>query len=408
MTYVNWRMERTPVLASSDWDDSASELLEGFYDVEMVLTLGEGRDSFKCKLQNLAGKYDDYFSTQDKVTISRVKNSSAFTSGDVLMVGAIKSLPTKTSGSEDLIRIEGYNFTESIMSGIVFFDPRGDTISEAIKKGLNAMDVYEDNFGVEWHPSNPDLNTSGEAFPTVDEKWFNKPILEFVEKYSTKAQTDDVRYYWYVDNQNRFVWRPMLDAASTSFDATTDTHYMLDIGRNTEDVINWVIVKGGRDPEGVTIQARAEDLASIAKHGRKPYIITDMANNAESLHTQDLRQYNKANSTDHKHMRDATFGSFLPDWADSVPGSYTEYVEDMNAYVKNEARKVGENYIEQRKYGKLTVDLEVPPGKGWALGEVISCNIPSLQSSAKKLRVQEVQYTTTVDTYTLVEDEGTI
>ena len=65
--------------------------------------------------------------------------------------------------------------------------------------------------------------------------------------------------------------------------------------------------------------------------------------------------------------------------------------------------------MESRANGKLKVDITFQAEeKSWSLGQVISVNIASMGAVNKSMRVEEIQYSTTTDTFTLVEDIGTI
>jgi hypothetical protein len=79
-------------------------------------------------------------------------------------------------------------------------------------------------------------------------------------------------------------------------------------------------------------------------------------------------------------------------------------------YIREEAKKQGADFVELRRNGKLKLDLEfIACEKNWKIGNVISCNIPKLSdSSSKAMRVESVQYTESVDVFTLIEDIGSI
>jgi hypothetical protein len=403
MSYVTWKFERYPfVSAESGWSSTAVTLTN-VYDPQVTVNLGDARDTFSFKVTNFNDEWSNYFQPNDKITIYRVVNSSTVASSDVLMVGSIQNTPENESGKQTQIRVEGANFSENILSAIVFFDPTGQTIPSAMQAALLSLSNYNQNFGVTWNTGNPSVTSTGASFPTVTERWFNKPIRAFVEKYSTADLTLDGNYYYYVDNNNKLVWGKKDDAADHAFNASTAIHKSLRITKDLKDVKNWIIVKGGVDPKGAAIQTRVQDMSSIAKNGLKPYILVTIAKNAETLLKADLTAQNVTAASD------LTF-PYTPPWnSGSSCANFDEYVEDMRVYVIAQAKKEGQAFIDGRKNGKLKVDLTFSPGDvSWALGDVVACTIPSLSSNVKNMRVTEIVYATDIDTYTLVEDIGSI
>lgn len=400
--FVSWKIERYPFsIVDSTWS-TTGEVLTSFYDPAVRVNLGDARDSFDFKVTNFSDDFSNYFQPNDKLILSRVVNSTALASSDIIMVGTVQNVPEQVTGTMNQIRVEGYNFSEAVLSAIALFDPTGLPIDEAIQQALNAVRVYNENFEVTWHPSNPTTTTEGDPFPDVTERWVNKSVNQFIQKYSTSDKTLDVDYYWYVDKDNKFVWRPRTQTTTDTFNSATDEFSLLKISKDIKDVKNFVIIKGGIDPKGVGIQDRVQDDESIGKHGLRPYILVNIAKNAETLVTADVGTNGVTQASD------ITF-PFTPPWNDGVSvANYDAYVEALREYVKAQCRSEGEAFLTLRKYGKLKVELEFEAGKGWVLGDLISCTIPSLGSAAKSLRVSDAQFMTETDLYTLVEDIGSI
>jgi hypothetical protein len=85
------------------------------------------------------------------------------------------------------------------------------------------------------------------------------------------------------------------------------------------------------------------------------------------------------------------------------------YVEALREYVKTQCQLEGNAFLTARQYGKLKIDVEYPAGfKSFGLGDLVQCTIPSLGSTAKDLRIIEIQYGTETDIFTLTEDIGSI
>ena len=404
MVTVYWKFTRSPY-SNNSWGSDTN--LTELYDPVVTVKAGDGKDSFSFKVDNINGDYDTYFNPNDKIVVSRQQNSdTGWSNNDVLLTGAIRNVPEESDSSKDFLRIEGYNFSESVMNALVFVDGAGKPLNEFLQDALNSVRVYNTNFGVTWSSSNPSVKyVDGGAFPAVNERVFNKPLSYIFEKYSTKESTGDGRYYWFVNKDNELVWDKRLDDTNgRTFNEATDSHKAIKVSKDINDVKNFVIIKGGLDPKNNPMQDRYADYSSIAKHGFRYYIFA--YENKTGLSDLDVDQLNKGVDD----MADASY-PLTPTWDSSVTAtSYDNYVDEYRAYFKNKLREEGKKFVDLRKNGKLKVSITFQAGdKTWGLGDVVAVNIPSLSSNQSKLlRVEEIQYSTTTDTFTLIEDEGTI
>lgn len=411
--YTYWKVERY-AFENNVWS-TTPEVLTSFHDPSVSAKLGEAVDTFSFKISNPNGIYDNYFNSSDKILISRKLNSSDVTTSDVLITGIINNLPNEKSYNQDFIRVEGVNFSESLARAIVFVDANGLTIPQFIQQALQHVQAYNDNFAVTWHPDNPTLNTNDEAFPEVTERWYNKSLLKLLEEYSSKEVTGDVNYYWYVDVDNKLIWRPKQDNVSFTFDTATDAYKSLKTKKDTKDVYNFVIMKGGYTPANKSISTRVVNNASLAKHGFKPYIIVSKTNYAENLISLDLGA--EANS------RYPTGYPFTTKWVSSVTstdapactrGNTISISSDAeyNTAIRRESKFLladeANRFLDERGQGKLMLDLVFEAGKGWSVGDVINVTIPSIGKTNNPMRVEQAVYHVDTDTFTLIEDEGTI
>lgn len=406
--FVAWKIVRTPYSESlRTWDASSEETLIHYHGVDIQQEMGASRNSFAFKVTNWNGTFSDYFHPNDKFTISRVVNTNTFVDSDILMIGCAENVPEETDSSKSFIRVEGFDFSQAVMGAIVFVDAKTLTIPQAIQAGLNNLQLNNPNFTVTWHPDNPSLRSDGSAFPVVGEEFFDKPLSELVSKYSKNTATGDLNYYSYIDSQNRFVWRRSTNTASRTFVSTTDGYRSLKTGKDIKEVKNFIILKGGVDPEGRAIRERVTDYTSISKHGMRFYVLSDYVKTAGTLMKQDV------DSAGVTHMRDATF-PFTTTWISLSTGNYVtaatyeDYLEAFRLNIKTMLLIQGRKFIESRRYGKLKVSLEFQPGKGWGLGELIACSIPAVSDSVSNLRVQSIQLTTDGDKFELEEDIGTV
>lgn len=405
MSYVTWSIVRTPFVDGA-WDSAQQETLTTYYDPLVQKESGESRDSFSFKVTNFNGNFSDSYNPQDRIEIYRVVNSATVSASDLLIAGAVQDVPEQDSSGINLLRVEGYNYSEAVMSSLVFYDATNDTIPAAIQGALTSVAVFNDRFTITWHPDNPSTTSSGGVFPTVGERFFYRPLRDIIEKYSRNTATSDGTYYWYVDSQNRLVWRRAASTTSYSFNSATDTYRGLKLGKDTKEVKNYIIAKGGVDPEGKAIQARRQDYSSISKHGMKFYMLTDTAKLGGTLHTSDCQ------TAAVQHMRDAVYPFTTTAWKSLVTGTYItfadydEYVEALRAHVLEVLKREADKMLEATSKGRLKVDLDFAPGvKEWGLGDLLSVTIASL-GTAKKLRVRGIQYSTTSDSFTLEEDIG--
>jgi hypothetical protein len=404
--YITWRIDRTPY-RNGAWSSTNTVSLEGFYDPQLITESGEGRDSFALKLTNFANTLSNVIQPQDKLDIYRVANSDTATTTDLLMTGVVQAVPEEVGSNKNSIRVEGYNFSEAVMSALVFYDATNDDVAEAIQGALNSVRVFNSRLGVTWSSGNPSVKTGGGAFPTVGEKFFYKPLRYILEKYSTNTKTEDGTYYWYVNKDNELVWRPATNTTSYSFNNTTDTDYRsMKVTRDLKDVKNYIIIKGGVDPEGKAIQTRVQDYASMNKNGMKFYILTDTAKTSGTLITADT------NSAGVTHMRSATY-PFTTTWKSLVTGdyvtaaSYDDYLEALRLHVVESCRIEGQKVIEGTRNGRLKLEIVYPPETvSWGLGDNIATTVSSFGTTMKRLRVIGAQYNTDSDTFTLEEDYG--
>jgi len=411
--YVTWKIERYP-FTNNTWS-TTPEVLTDYYDVQTSSKIGDTVDTFSFKINNFNNEFDNYFNVSDKLLISRVVNSSTIAGSDLLVTGIVKAVPNQETGSQDFIRVEGVNFSESLARALVFVDGNSLTIPYFIKQALDHVASYNDNFKVEWHPDNKYVKTDGTAFPVVTEKWYNKSLLKLLEKYSSKLITEDVNYYWYVDKDNKLVWIARQTIVKNSFDVSTDTYKSIKTKKDTNDVYNFIIMKGGSTPAGIAISTRVVNNISMAKHGFKPKIIVSTAGYAKTNISKDL-------GVDSSDTYPSSY-PFTTKWVSSItsadapvatkdsaitvttPAQYNEAIKrEVKFLLEDEAKR----FLDIRGKGKLMCEIGFEVGKNWAVGDVISVTIPSIGKSNNPMRVSEAQYHTDSDTYTLIEDEGTI
>lgn len=430
MSYVTWKVVRAAFVPTTNtWSASTTDIPH-FMDIKVSKSIGAGKDSFSMKIHNFNNNYGGYFQPQDKLFIYRSVNSALASSTDLLMIGSIKDTPQQMSGTVNLLRVEGYNFSEIIGDAIAFSNPAGLPIPQALQQCLSSVNVYNTNFQLSWDPLSANLNSVGASFPLVNERIFNKPLKYVFEKYSTQQQTGDGSYIWYVTTTNTIVWRRALNTSSYTFNSATDTWMEMKVAKDVQGIKNYVICKGGYDPAGKQIQTKYQDGASIAKYGQKYYMLISQSNTGENLNAIDLAA---AYGTDYskQNTKYPTF-PFTSTWQSNFTGTVetismvkgssvtiadsgntttnqNRYIAVLRAQVVSLLKDEARAYVEDIRYGKLKMDLTFMPGqKTWGLGDRITLNIAQYGIVNKTLNVEEISYGEIEDTYSLTELVGTV
>ena len=404
--FVAWKVEHVPFVDNA-WDDSQMTTFTNIHRPLIRNTLGEQRGTFEFTVLNDSDKtFSDLFNPYDKLFIYRKINSTEFTDEDLLIQGGIKDVPTEEDANKDELKIEGFNFGDVILGALMFVDATDLKVDEALQQGLTSIGQGNPNFLVEWDAGNPSVKTDGTEFPIVNQPLFNYPYLRIIRRYSTQNFNEDQNYYFYVSKDNKLIWRPIEDSTFGTFNHSTDTYNSLKVYQDTSEVRNFIIIRGGTSPKGNAIQENYRDPESISRHGQKYHIMIDENRYAQTTYERDLERY--AVDT----MEDATYPlSPNPPWnqGNLTPTSFNDYNDKLVTYVKALLKKDGQRFAETRRWGRLQADVAVQPGTlPWQVGNMINCTLPEYPNQVKELRVQSAQYAEDEDTFTLIEDVGTV
>lgn len=425
MSFVTWRLQKQSIDSNNDYSGSVTTLTE-FSRPIVEVNSGDAKDTFSFTINNFNDEFNNYFQPQDKIIIARAYNTTVVTDDDIIIVGAVKDPPYNRTGSRNEIKIEGFNYSESIFSAIIpRLDARALTIPQAIQSGLNAIKGNNPNFRIQWHPSNPSLTTTDTAFPTVYKDYSNAPFNKFIEEVSSAPVTGDGRYYYYVDKDNYLVWRASTGGAiAGTFDSSTDDYKSIKSGKDTKGIVNYVIIKGGRDPSGNPIQRPYIDAVSTAKNGYKFYYVVDPGIQAETLVSQDMDKSDPTKKGAHTQRFPYSY-NFTCSWLSSVDDSSAtptmskgvapvvtsngEYTSVVRREIVARMDRYGNSTLAAYSKGKLKIDISFEAGsKAWGLLDQIQCTIPEVFSGTKVMRIRDIQFTDNTDVYGLEEDVGTI
>ena len=395
MSVVNWELKVFKKTTTS-WE-STGTVIDRYSDVQINRSLGDGKDRFSFKLYK-----ESIVGYQDKIEFRRKVNSTTFTDDDLILVGVVRTLTPKKDYSGTTISVSGYNFSESVMSGLIFVDSTEMTIPELFKEGINSLHNASREFSVEWDSTNKVTTSTGSSFPVVGSRQFNKPFRDVLDKYSAADKTKDGNYHWYVSVSNKLVWARNYEESSNTFDDTTTVYSSLDVTKDVNDVRNFVIVKGGYDPKGRILQERYADYASISKHGFKYYILTSENKTGASVSEVDKQQFGVDD------MKDASY-PLTPYWSSSSFSSFSDYADGFRDYMRSELKSIGKTFVDMRKNGKLKVSISINPSKNtYTLGSVVYCTFADSATPDGKMRVIDVNYTSTNDGVSFEQDEGSL
>ena len=397
MSIVNWKLVHYPRIDTKNWDSGVT--LTKYRGVQLVMSIGKGKDSFSFKINNDAYTINE----EDKIDIFRRSDNDAFTNDDLLMSGVVRVAAPLKSGATKTTTITGYNYSDSVMSGLVFVDATNLKVNEMLQQAVNSLQLNNDAFTVTWNSANRSTTTGGSDFPICNERIFNRPFAQVLDSYSASDKTGDVNYYWFVNKDNELTWSPINDAVAETFDEEDDPHRSLKNEKDVNDVKNYVIIKGGNDAKGRVLQNRAADYPSITKHGFKYHFLAN-----ENATTDSVQEIDKlAAGVD--DMKDASY-PFAPYWFDGATVSgFNDYNTELRAYLRALLKSIGKSFIEFRKNGKLKIVIQMKPQyNNFRQGNMVQCSFLDASLGIKNLRVEEVNYTTTNDAIAFVEDIGTL
>lgn len=429
--YTTWAVEWMKKTGDFTYEPSATTIADP-YDITYLDSIGDGKDSFSFKLTNSlqsdgTRKYDDFFNVGDKIFLYRkIDSDTVDLNNDLIATCIITDLPVNKNSNSEFISIKGANYTESISNAITFVKSILP-LDQYLQQGLNYVNELNKNLNVVWHPDNPTEKTAsngGGSFPVISERWVYKNFTRMLEKFSKKEYTEDVDYYYYIDRDNYFVWKPKVDTADGTFDSSTDLHTEMTIGKDISGVVNFVMMRSQSTPAGWLTSKRVDDAVSRSKHGFKYKLVTSDAVKQlleeDNVTEGDEDRYPSDFVTSYSTVWTVTKGYNVT--ADPVKGipamlseqsvsctSKKEYDYAIWLEAKERMKIEGLAYIAERKNGKLMLKINLyPSNELFALGSVKLITLPDVGFVGKPLRVIKRQIGTNEDIITLSEDIGTV
>lgn len=420
MSFATWKLEHTP-FDSEDNSYGTKVTLSDYFNPILNMKIGDGKDSFKLEVTNYNNKYDNSFNPNDMLLLSRNVNSTSIDTSDILINGALRDVPEEVTSSKSNVKMQGYNYSETIMNVLIpVLDATDLDPAETIQQGLLWSGNHNNNFKVDWNALNPTskysssgVKNTGGFYSSVGKIFYYKTLKTIIEELSKEEFTEDGKYYWFVDENNTLVWDKRLDNTKYTFDDTTSNFKSLKVSKDLKDVKNYIIMKGGRDAKHSPISFPAIDYSSVSKHGFKYFVHISSTTIAGNLIDVDIKAAMGEEKSYEEFKEWFLTNNYTPPW--EIDGSTTNYTtfdgynSGLRAHIKQELQREGDEMLRTTAFGTLMVTIDRSPLSGlWILGSVVSCAISNLDVSPKAMRIEEVQYTSVLDTYILKEDKGTI
>jgi len=218
---------------------------------------------------------------------------------DLIMDGIINNITYSSSNKGDGFVVAGVNKLEHVMHNILpapWRNVDGWKASDIVKyyiKQINDINSHPPGMG-NWSDVGDAVE---ETAIVVDYQSIDKPIFQHLEELATHKYTGAGPFIYYLDSDNKLVWkaRPLDEAGSESATISEGVDIINSkIVYGVYDVINALIINCGVDFNGHKITAHAINGSSIGKIGWKwKYVAkTEYASNYIAANTSgDVRKY---------------------------------------------------------------------------------------------------------------------
>lgn len=205
-----------------------------------------------------------------------------------------------------------------------------------------------------------DMGIGEIAATTLTVDYFNtyKPVFQQIEELSTGKYTGNGDYAYYLDSSNNFVWKPRSTVnAGTLNEAVCQS---VQIEKGTWDVINALIIHGGDDLNGNSIQYLAFDPLSYGKIGGKwKYLVR------------------KSWAEEFKKLNPTAINA------------------EVRAGVRSMIKTRGKEMLRKVAYARYKAEMEVDGSNKYVMGGIWTLVVPSFPSwpaTGKKLRMTEISH----------------
>ena len=283
--YTLWELKKYDNTSDGKWDETP-EVLTSYYDVQVNLAMGGGKEGFSFKIPNTRNTKNREVKPLDIIEVYYLINGSSSGSTNFLMSGLVRNISLEKSGNNCFLRVECESFGNLLTQALVFYDP-GDTtqnVMQYLKGCLDSVGLRNKNFKVTWSSTNSLVYKSDGVtlLPTFTsstnkKRDYDKSFKKLIDDYLVNDYTSDGGYYWFVNASKELMIRKR-----TNNETPGDVQLVqgidfenLKVRTNGDDVKNFIVIKCGKDWNGNPVSARYDDLASRAKHGFKYHLMID-------------------------------------------------------------------------------------------------------------------------------------
>jgi hypothetical protein len=193
------------------------------------------------------------------------------TSGQLIMVGNVMSYEGKIDSKKRTIKIKCSDYSQLILNKIPpqgkFKASTGATASSIVVDIVKQISQDENTPGVDsFNIDTTNVATTrsnSSAFPNIDAAKMMKPAYEWLNDMSQIENTNSVAeqtpggtlidtksYIWYVDENNKLFWFFPDDTSTVTLTHGITPIYNIKLKQDIFDVINMVIIRGGKDKAG--------------------------------------------------------------------------------------------------------------------------------------------------------------
>ena len=202
----------------------------------------------------------------------------------LLMVGTVMAFEGLASGKKRTIKVKCSDKSQLILNKIA---PKGNYASGS---GWTASSIIIDVVKqISQNAGSFDIDTSNvattrsdsSAFPAIDVGKSMKPVHEWINELSNPERTnsaaelapggtlvDTKTYIWYLDENNKLFWFYPDDSVQYTLVYGVDRVFQVKLKKDVFDVINMVIIRGGKDKRGSGITWYYYDRATKQKELR--------------------------------------------------------------------------------------------------------------------------------------------
>jgi hypothetical protein len=250
------------------------------------------------------------------------------------------------------------------------------------------------------HPDNPSVKTDGTAFPTYLINAFDEPLSQVLEKYSTTEYTQDTPYYYYLDINNKLVWKPKINVPL--YILNEEDCNSIDLTDNDANIINYVKIYCGQDARGVGINASYIDYGSVGRHGARGHYLTSTNNISTSIMQNEV----STNSASFDINNNGWFPTSYPyttAWGTTCSND-SDYNEAIITRATILGTAKGKSIVIESSETKKSATINIPITLNYSQGELIRLIAPT-NNYNNTMRIEDIQWGSYNTILTLKEDK---